>query len=111
MADFLKVDPGALTGAAGSLDALLQRVRSSPLGGDAASRLLSLEGQLPETHTGASAQELGRALAQISGQIEATLQGFGTGLRVAAEAYHRVDVVSSQAAGELMGESPAGQIP
>ena len=110
MADFLKVDVAALLGAADRLDALAQWAQSSVLGGQAVSRTLSLQGHLPGSLTGESAQELGRALAQVTGQVESTLQGFGSGLRVAAQAYHRVDVVNAQAL-DHVEDPPAGPLP
>jgi hypothetical protein len=111
VADVLKVDVEALLEAARRLDALGQRVQSSVLGGEAVSRLLLLEGQRPGSRTGVSAGELGRALALVTGQVESAVMGFGSGLRVAAQAYHQVDVVNSRAALELSGEPPAGAVP
>jgi hypothetical protein len=108
MADFLKVDLNALIEAAGRLDELGRRVQASVLGGQATSRLMAVEGQLPASRTGVAAGELGRALAQASGQIETAIQGFGLGLRVAAREYQRLDVLQGGAAVDLLGEAPAG---
>jgi hypothetical protein len=111
VADSLKVDVGALMTAAGRLDALTQRVQSSVLGGQAVSRLLSLEGHLPGSRTGVAARELGRALALVSGQVDTAVQGFGVGLRSAAQAYHQVDVLNAGMALDLVADSPPGPVP
>lgn len=107
MADQLTVDPAALRSAAARLSTLVQEVQSSPLAGQVMSSLLEAEAAMPGAQTGERLVDLGRAVSLVATEVVRAIEGLAGGLQAAADTYHRVDVVSGQAAADLGGGAAA----
>src|SRR5262245_20420676 len=105
MSGALKVTPSALTAAATQLDSVVTAAQSSPLGGSAMSNLLNVSSGLSGTRSAVASAGLAPVVDRVATGMVTTLQGLGSGLRVVADAYQRLDVNAGSAASSMTGGS------
>jgi hypothetical protein len=94
----ITVDKGKLRAGAARVDEAAKNLEGAA-GPGVAQAMAAVEDDLPEAVTAGVAIELSRAVAEVTADLMAALQGLAEGLEAAAENFHTVDVVYGEAAG------------
>jgi hypothetical protein len=94
----ITVDKAKLRAGAGRVDEAAKALEGAA-GLGVAQAMAALEDDLPEAVTSGAAVELSRAIAEVTADLMAALQGLAEGLEAAAEKFDQVDVVYGKGAG------------
>lgn len=98
MGETITVDKARLRAGAKRVDDAAKALESAA-GLGVARAMAAVEDEIPEAVTSGKAIELSRAIAEVTSDLMAALQGLSEGLEAAAEKFDKVDVVYADGAG------------